>query len=235
MTPSLKQKLASYKPTQTAINLVDKTKILLLVGISGAGKDTLKTNLIKRGGYHHIISHTTRHPRLNHGVLEQDGIDYHFISLHQAEQMIDKQAFIEVKTYSGNVYGTSVDEILTANKSAKVAITDLEIQGVAEYKALSSDVRAVFLLPPSYKVWQERLSRRYSGGNIDQEDVARRMQTAKQELDHALQTNYFHFIVNDDLEKTIDEIDNFVHQKTSQSTDLESRKLAEEIAKKLEY
>src|SRR3989344_4144134 len=186
MTPSLEQKLASYKPTQSAINLVGQAKILLLVGISGAGKDTVKTQLIKRGGYHHIISHTTRPPRFNHGVLEQDGIDYHFISLRRAEQMIDEQAFIEVKTYSGNVYGTSVDEILAASKSGEVAITDLEIQGVAEYKSLSRGVRAVFLLPPSYEVWQERLSRRYSGGIVDQEDIAKRMRTAKQELDHAL-------------------------------------------------
>src|SRR5664279_5567920 len=78
---ALVRKLASYSPasaTATA-ELVKSTPILLLVGPTGAGKDALQDKLLATGLYHHIVSHTTRPPRINHGVIEQDGREYHFI------------------------------------------------------------------------------------------------------------------------------------------------------------
>jgi guanylate kinase len=234
MQTSLVQKLAAYKPSQEGIDLVKQTKMLLLVGISGAGKDTMKVQLLKHGGYHHIISHTTRSPRYNHGLLEQDGVDYHFISLEEAEKMLDEQAFIEAKSYSDNIYGTSLREIRIAHDSGAIAVTAIEVQGVAEYKALSDDVRAVFLLPPSFDVWQRRLAQRYEGTTLDEEDIAKRMNTAKEELAHALETDYFHFVINDELSKTFDTINRLAHHEPVDNTDDETRALAQKIARELE-
>jgi guanylate kinase len=203
----LTQLLEHYAPSPAAIELVQQTPILLLVGISGAGKDTIRRELAQSKKYHSIVSHTTRAPRSNGGILEQDGVDYHFIHHDEALIMVEQGAFVEAKLYAGNVYGTSVSELAAAKSEKRIAIADIEVQGVAEYKALSSSVLAVFLLPPSYDVWIERLRSRYGDTTIDQTDLTHRMETAIIELQHALETDYFVFVVNDVLEDTVRTID----------------------------
>jgi guanylate kinase len=180
---------------------------VLLVGVSGAGKDTIKHKLLETGKYHHIVSHTTRAPRENGGVMEQDGVDYHFINKEQAAEMLRNGEFIEAKKYGENIYGTSVAEIQKAHDEGKVAITDLEVQGVAEYKAISENVIAEFILPPNYQEWQRRLHARYGEKGADPEDIARRMETAIVELKEALAQSYYHFIVNEDVDQAVKSAD----------------------------
>jgi guanylate kinase len=230
MDTHLSVKIAPYVPSAEAIDIVKKTNILLLVGISGAGKDTVSKLLVQQGGYHGITSHTTRSPRINHGQAEQDGVEYHFISMADAERMVADKAFIEVKMYSGNLYGTSLNEIKAAHDTGKIAIAVIEVQGVAEYKALSPEAKAVFLLPPNYETWQQRLKKRYEGFAINEADMQKRMQTAQEELEHALETDYFHFIVNDDLQTTIKEVNEYAHQTTVSNRDDTSREIAQKIA-----
>lgn len=210
------QKLQDYKPDDHARQLVETTPILLLVGISGAGKDTIKQKLLdRRDQYHHIVSHTTRAPRENKGILEQDGVDYHFIDWSRANQMVDQHAFIEAKIYATNLYGTSVAEIEQAKADSKIAMTDIEVQGVEEYKQISPNVKAVFLLPPSFAVWQERYRNRYGGEfKHHTEDIRRRMQTALIELNLALTDGYFTFVINGDLSETVDAVDAIAHGDT---------------------
>jgi guanylate kinase len=205
MNDALAKKLAAYKPDESVKKLIKGTPILLLVGPTGAGKDSLKDKLLETGDYHHIVSHTTRPPRINHGVIEQDGREYHFIDKATAEKMLDDRAMIEAKIYSGNLYGTSVAEIQAAQDEGKIAMTDIEVQGVAEYKALDPGVMAVFLLPPDFKTWQERLQRRY-GDVVDATDSRLRMQTALDELQQLLNTDYYVAVINDDLDTTFNHI-----------------------------
>ncbi|HVV66937.1 MAG TPA: hypothetical protein VHB72_02600 [Candidatus Saccharimonadales bacterium] len=230
----LRQKLLRYKPSTATAQLVQQTPILLLVGISGAGKDSIKTKLLATGNYHHIISHTTRPPRENRGILERDGVEYHFINLAQAEKMLDEGAYVEAKMYSGNVYGTSVAEIQAAHDEGKIAVTDLEVQGVAEYKAMAPDsVYAVFILPPDYDTWQERLKSRY-GDSIHQHDLHKRMHTAKLELQDALEKNYFRFVINDELGQTVEAVDEIAHGASAGKESDEGRHVAQEILARLE-
>ena len=204
----LTQKLKNYRPAAATTELVKNTPILLLVGPTGAGKDSLKDKLLATGKYHHIISHTTRTPRINHGVIEQDGREYHFID----------KATAEAKVYSGNLYGTSVAEIQGAHDEAKIAMTDIEVQGVAEYKALDPGVMAVFLLPPDFATWQARLQRRY-GDVVDAVDARLRLQTALAELDQLLNTNYYVAVINDDLETAFQQIETITHSRDHTTPD----------------
>jgi guanylate kinase len=229
MTTSLASKLATYEPTAAISNLVKSTPILLLVGPTGAGKDALKDKLLKTGKFRHIISHTTRPPRINHGAIEEDGLDYHFIDKQTAEHMLDDKALIEAKIYSGNLYGTSVTEIQAAHDEGKIAMTDIEVQGVAEYKALDPGVMAVFLLPPDFKTWQERLQRRY-GDVVDAADYRLRFQTALEELEQLLNTNYYVAVINDDLETTFQQI---LTVTTSKDHTTPDEPAARKVAKKL--
>lgn len=207
MDAELQTLISQYAISPEGVELVRATPIVLLVGVSGAGKDTIKHRLLETGRYHHIISHTTRAPRKNGDNLEKDGVDYHFIDQAQAVEMLRRHEFVEAKLYSGNVYGTSLAEIQKAHDEQKIAITDLEVQGVAEYKNISNNVIAEFILPPNYEEWQRRLYARYGSKGADPADIAKRMQTAIAELQEALGQPYYHFVVNESLEEAVKAVD----------------------------
>lgn len=231
MDEALTQVLTSYKPSQAAIDLIKQTPILVLVGPTGAGKDSVKDRLLETDRFHHIISHTTRPPRINHGVIEQDGKDYHFIDKPTAQQLLNDHAMIEAKLYSGNLYGTSVAEIQAAHNEKRIAMTDIEVQGVAEYKQLDSNVMAVFLLPPDFETWQARLQRRY-GDVVDAADYRLRLQTALHELDQLLTTGYYVAVINDELDETVRQIETVVNSQDHSTPDEPAaRAVAEQLAK----
>ena len=194
--------ITEYQPPEQAIDMIRHAKIALLVGITGAGKDTIVRALLERPGFAAIISHTTRPPRSNAGVPEVDGEDYHFISQETAQGMVERGEFVEVKFVHGTIYGTSIAEVKRASDQG-VAITDLDVQGVAEYKSVSSEVVAIFIVPPTYEAWLERLKKRYASTEEFEAEWPKRRESAISELSNALLVPYYHFIVNDNLEEAI--------------------------------
>lgn len=216
---NLENSVKTYRPSQAAIDVVREAKIALLVGISGAGKDSIKKQLITQDDFQDIVSHTTRPPRTNNGVGEIDGVDYHFIDESMALKMLDNQGFIEAKFVHGTVYGTSVAEVESASNQRKIAITDVDVQGVVEYKNLSTSVVALFILPPDYETWLSRLRVRYASEAEFQAEFAKRRASAIRELTHALETSYYHFIINDSLQRAVE-----VSSKIARSADTFHRK-----------
>lgn len=202
----LKRLLDNYQASEDVIEVVKYSKLLFVVGISGAGKNTIINQLLESGDYHRIISHTTREPRENYGVMEQDGQEYHFINDTTVTQMVENKEFVEAKLYGHNVYGTSAQEIQKAKDENKIAITDIEVQGVQEYWNLSQNIKVVFIVPPDYDTWQTRLLNRYKNG-IDREDLSRRRRIAREEIELALSKNYFQFVVNDNLDRAVHAVD----------------------------
>lgn len=199
--------------------LVKETKLLLIAGIVGGGKNTVINELLKGSEYHEIVSHTTRPPRNNHGVMEKDGVDYHFLTLAEAEQLIADSAFVEVKYVHGNVYGTSAAELQAAHDEDKIAVTDIDIQGVVEYLDIKPDTHAVFLLPPSVETWLSRLERRYGSLDEHHEEIEKRLRTAKEEIEFIQQDERFILVVNDDLETTVERIEQIVAGERDHTSD----------------
>ncbi len=234
MNEDLFKKLERYTVPQSVIDLIKNTKVVFTVGVTAAGKDTVQKELLKTGAYHRIVTHTTRQPRENHGILEQNGIDYHFIDFKTAEVMLDNGGYVEAKQFGGNIYGSSVAEIQMAHDEGKIAITDIEVQGVAEYKAISKSIVAVFLLPPDFATWQERIKGRYEGGDIDTEDMKKRMQTAIIELKEALDKPYFEYVVNRDLQTTVKIVDELAHGNFSEDKNKEARAIAQHLLEELQ-
>ncbi len=225
--------IKNYQTPARAKNLLSKTKAVFLVGISGAGKDTILKELLKTEKFHYIISHTTRAPRENEGVMEVDGRNYHFISLEEAESMLETDKFVEAKYYTGNIYGTSIEEFEAALSEQKIAITDIEVQGVSEYVKISQNVTPVFILPPDFETWQERLETRYAGNEPDEEDKRKRMETAKKELEEALSKDYFEFVINDDLPRAVRAVEEIAGGSLSSAKNEQARQLAQRLLEKL--
>ena len=221
----------NYRPSAETATMVANTPIVLLVGVTGAGKDTVKRFLLETGEYHHIISHTTRPPRENGGVMEQDGKDYHFIDLEASKRMLEAGEYVEAKMVHGTVYGTSVAEVKAAADTGKIAITDVDVQGVAEYKAISGNVIAVFLMPPNYTEWQRRLHARYGSRGVDPKDMRVRMESAIKELEVALSADYYHFVVNEHVDLTAAIVDKIAHNRDEfNAIDTAVRNIARDLA-----
>lgn len=204
----LDQLIARYSISDEAINVIRTTPIMLLVGITAAGKDTIQNKLLASGEYYPIVTHTTRARRMNNGVMERDGEHYHFVTTDVIQQMLERQEFIEVNRFGDNYYGTSVGEFIAAKHNGKVALGDIDVHGIASFRAISKDnIIPIFIVPPDYSTWRHRLDRRYQSKDELERELPKRLLAARQELEHALSVPYYHFIINDDLERAVRVVD----------------------------
>jgi guanylate kinase len=197
--------IEGYQPSSEAVEVLSLSPTLLVVGISGAGKNTIMHRLIRSGIYHDVITHTTRVPRPG----EKDDLDYHFIDKPTALRMLENHEYIEANQYTNNVYGTSIAEFRSAHQEHKLAVADIDVNGVAHFMRIAGSMtRPVFLLPPSYEIWLDRWRARY-GDTYEQHksDLELRLRTAVDELEHVLTVDYYYFVINDDLDEAVQRVD----------------------------
>lgn len=200
----VEKELSEYIPNPAGVALLEDTAVVLLVGITGAGKDTVRLEMLKTGKFHDLVTTVTRPPRLNNGVLEQDGLEYYFISDERAQELLAAGEYVEVSSVHGRIYGVTVSEVRKAHDDKKIALADIDVQGVAKYKRVSESVTAIFLVPPSYGEWQRRVRLRYPNEEAFLEDWPNRRQSAIMELQRALAAPHYHFVINDNLDETVD-------------------------------
>ena len=216
LSDELKQKVATYKPDPDRLAAISHAPMLFLVGITGAGKNALLSRLLKKypDEYRFIVSHTTRAPRKNSGVMEQDGVEYHFIDNQKMEHMLDTHGFIEAQVIHDSwVSGTSVAEVQSISEQGKVGVNDIDIQGADAYVEMGLNVKPIFVLPPGFDEWMRRFNGRY-GENIPQGELVARLQSAVREFEHALNVDHFYIVINDDLEKTTDLVHEIAQSET---------------------
>ena len=170
--------------------------ILVIVSSpSGAGKTTLTRRLLAEHAprLEFSISHTTRPMRPG----EVDGRDYHFVSTHEFQSMVERGEFAEHAYVHGNRYGTAMAPVESALAAGRDMIFDVDWQGGAALSARwPDDSLKIFILPPDLDTLANRLRQRATDAP---EIIERRLQKAIEELEHY--TEYQHLIVNDDLER----------------------------------
>ena len=166
--------------------------IVVLSGASGSGKTTLASRLMELvPRLEKSISFTTRPPRSN----EIPDVSYHFVDESTFRDMIKRKAFIEWAEYSGNLYGTSAEEIERRIQAGIDVVCDIDVQGGAAIRGrFEDDSVHIFVLPPS---WAE-LERRLRGRGTDSDAmIERRLERAREE--HRRASTYDYLVVNDDF------------------------------------
>ena len=98
--------------------------LIVLMGKTCSGKDSICKELVKRG-FHKITTHTTR-PKRNGEV---DGYTYHFISDEEFQKKIDEDFFLEYKSYTvadGSIwyYGSPRQEMYNDEDSVIILTPD---------------------------------------------------------------------------------------------------------------
>jgi guanylate kinase len=222
---SLHASVASYSMPEDAKALIASGEVTLLCGVTASGKNTIANYLVSHGNYQHVVSHTTRLPRENHGVLEQDGSEYWFVTPEQMLDLVQKQAFIEVKAIHGDTcYGTSIEAVKVVVEAGNHPVMEIDVQGALELTEAVPTLRPLFILPPSYDVWMERLGSR---GFISDGEKMRRLRSASMEIETALDHPAFLLTVNHEVELTAAEIINGID--LSSGTQAAYRQLAKDL------
>ena len=177
-------------------------KAFVITGPSGVGKGTLIGELLKRVPDLELsISATTREPRAG----EVDGRDYHFLTSEEFDRRVEAEDFLEFATYSGNRYGTLRSEVRRRLEAGRSVVLEIEVQGARQVRAAMRESVQVFIAPPDPAVLRERL---LSRGTDSTEEIDTRLEVAEQEL--AAQNEFAHRMVNDDLARAADELEEIV-------------------------
>ncbi len=196
--------LKNYRPSLEILDLLQTTRFILLAAPTAAGRNTIIKNLIMTGKYFYVVSDTTRHPRINNGVPERSGEEYWFKSEDEFLQGLKNGAYIEAAViHNQQVSGISLTEMRRAANSSKIAITDIDIHGCDTVMSYSDTSTPVFVLPPKFDEWMRRLDGR---GAMDPAEKRRRLISAAEEIQLALDRSYFKFIINWDLRLTVEEL-----------------------------
>jgi guanylate kinase len=178
-----------------------KPLFIVMSAPSGCGKSTLIDLLLQEYcDLQYSISCTTRDPR----GLEEDGIDYHFMSAERFRELLGENAFLEHAEVHGNYYGTlkrPIEEVLAEGNSM---ILDIDVVGAAKVRdyvrklppddPLRDGYVDIFINPPDMQTLRERLE----GRGTDSPDVIeRRLANAEGEIARA--GEYMYQVTNDDL------------------------------------
>lgn len=174
--------------------------IYIFSGPAWAGKTTLWEAIKHRVPHiEKVITSTTRGIRPN----EQDGRDYHFLSLEAFRKKIAENDLIEYAEVHTSYYGSTYSELDRILRQKKSPIYIIEPQGMMSLKPLLTEkwyqVVTIFVEPPSLDVLESRLNAR---GSETPENLKIRMQTAQREMTQT--SAYDHVFVNDDFKVACD-------------------------------
>jgi guanylate kinase len=172
--------------------------VFIVSGPSGSGKSTLVKKLLELPGTLLSISCTTRQPR----PTEKDGEWYNFVTPEEFERMVERGEFLEhARVFGQHWYGTPRKWYEQARREGRDLVLEIDVQGAEQVKLKLRDAVAIFILPPSRQVLEERIRAR---GADSEADIARRLERARQEM--LCYIDYDFVVVNDDAERAGREI-----------------------------
>jgi guanylate kinase len=175
-------------------------KLIVFSAPSGSGKTTIVRHLLGKEDLNleFSISATSRSPRED----EVDGKDYYFMDLKAFKSYIKNEDFLEwEEVYRDNFYGTLNSEIDRIWAMGKHVVFDIDVVGGLDIKRIyPTQTLAVFVEPPSIEELKIRLKKR----KTESEDRIA-MRVAKASIEMATAPQFDHIIVNEDLDKALDE------------------------------
>jgi guanylate kinase len=178
-------------------------KLIVIAAPSGCGKTTIaKAILEKYPAMFFSVSATTR--QIRNG--EVNGKDYLFLTKAEFEERIRIGDLVEWEEIYGNYYGTLKSEISRALHQSHMMLFDVDVKGALSIqKHFPNDSILIFIQPPNFEILKKRLENR---NTENPETLKRRLERVPMEMEKG---RYFDFqVVNDDLQKAVDEVDEIV-------------------------
>jgi guanylate kinase len=173
-------------------------KLFVISAPSGAGKTSLVKALLASDAQLHLsVSHTTRRRR----PTEQDGREYHFVSVQEFEQLVAHGAFLEHARVFDNWYGTSRVFVEQQLEAGHDVLLEIDWQGAQQVRRAMPERVSIFVLPPARRALAERLARRATDTD---EVIRRRLADAAGDMSHYGEFDYV--VVNDDFDQALEDL-----------------------------
>jgi guanylate kinase len=184
--------------------------LIILSGPSGVGKGTIRKRIMQDPSLNLIysVSMTTRSIRPG----EVNGKDYFFVNQETFQEAINNNQLLEWAEFVGNRYGTPKAEIQKLRQAGKNVILEIEINGAKQViaKATGPGLVTIFLMPPSFEALEARIRKRKTESELI---IQERLAKAKREMN--LHHEYQYLVVNDDVEKTSQQIIDIIKERMS--------------------
>jgi guanylate kinase len=174
-------------------------KVVIFSAPSGAGKTTIAKEILNRiTNLEFSVSACSRAMRKG----ERQGKDYYFLTVEDFKQKIENNEFLEwQEVYPGNFYGTLNSEMERIWNDGKNVMFDVDTFGGINIKNIYKDkALAIFIKTPTTDTLRQRL---ISRGTETDDSLKKRMEKAEIEL--SLSAKFDKVIINDDLNKAIEE------------------------------
>ncbi len=158
--------------------------LVVISGPSGVGKDAVLAELKnQRQPFYFVVTATTRPRRPN----EIDGVDYHFVSLGEFADLIEKGELLEHAVVYGDYKGIPKAHVRAALESGHDVIMRVDVQGAETIRKMVPQAVTIFLSAES----EEELVRRLEGRQTeDPGQLKMRIVTARNEIKRAAEFNY---------------------------------------------
>ena len=169
-------------------------KFFIISAPSGAGKTSLVKEVLKECGKKYnlkrAITYTTRPPREG----EIDGEHYHFVSVDEFKEKIDKDYFIEWSTWYDHYYG-SPSSLLKRVQEGVSFVAILDRQGAKDVISVYPQSILIWITPPSLEVLKNRLVLRAKDSEAT---IENRLRKPSIEIEQEVSEQFYqHHIVND--------------------------------------
>lgn len=176
----------------------NKGTLYIISAPSGTGKGTIVAELLRSDpSIFFSVSATTRSPREG----EVHGVNYLFISREDFLKTAENGGMLEYAEFCENFYGTPKNPVTDALEAGRDVILEIETVGAMKVMQSVPEAVSIFILPPSIAELRHRLEVR---GTETKELIDKRISEARAEIEKA--PNYEYVVVNDDLEKAIDDV-----------------------------
>jgi guanylate kinase len=174
---------------------MDKEISLIVSAPSGAGKTTIIRELMKADARFTLsVSTTTRSKRSG----EIGGKSYYYTDDKEFQRMIDNNEFVEWARVHSHYYGTSKKEVDRLKGQGRIPVFDVDVQGAKNLRGCLSGAVLVFIIPPSVKSLEERLTKRNTE-NADELSI--RLGNAAREMHEFIWYDYV--IINDNVDRAV--------------------------------
>ena len=172
-------------------------KLYILSAPSATGKNTVFEKVQEKiSAVQRAITCTTREVRSN----EKDGVDYYFLSEKEFNEKLNDGEYVEYNDFGTARYGTLRKEIERFDAET-LLFCIVDVNGKEKIVKEYPDAVSIFIKPPSLEELEKRMRKR---GENTEEDIQKRLATAKKELEKADTFDYV--LVNVDADVCAEEI-----------------------------
>ena len=175
--------------------------LVILSGVAGAGKDTVKKEVVKRLEYVDTFPTVTSRP-----IREGDipGVTYIFVTEEKFKEMIANDELYEYDVHHNKYYGVAKKQLQEKIEDGKVVIRDIDVNGTENLvKKLGKEMKIVTIF---LRVPKEELRKRLEAREDKPSEEEIELRLGRFEYEESKIGQYDYVIDNANQEETIQKV-----------------------------